>query len=392
MTKNNRQPTFVIAGGGLAGQRCAETLRRCGHDGRIQMLCAETHRPYDRPPLSKELLSGEGSEDALPYRPQDWYSAAGVELMLGVAAAGLSPREHLISLSDRSVLRYDKLLIATGSRPRTLPVLEGFPNVSVLRSLDDARVLRGALRPSSRLAVIGAGFIGQEVAATARRLGVQVTMIEAGPSPLIGILGPRLGDWFARLHREEGVEVLVEAMVAGIASNGSVQALKLSCGRAVEVDHVVVGIGVAADVGWLGSSGLEGQCGVPTDQDGRTADADVFAAGDAAATFEPALRAHVPGSHWEAAARQGARAARAMLGLDPGTASITSFWTDQYGLRIQYVGHARLADSVSIDGDLQARDFTATFTHDGRAVAALLVGRPRQLPAARTLIENGGKR
>jgi NADPH-dependent 2,4-dienoyl-CoA reductase/sulfur reductase-like enzyme len=384
-----RHQRIVIAGGGLAGQRCAEMLRRSGYDGQIQMLCAETHRPYDRPPLSKELLSGEGTEETLPYRAEDWYADAEVELRLGTAAAGLLPREKRVELSDGSTLDYDRLLIATGSAPRTLPMLEGFPNVSVLRSLEDARVLREVLRPGSRMVVIGAGFIGQEVAATARGLGVEVTMIEAGLSPLCGILGSQLGDWFARLHRAEGVEVLTETTVAGLSSNGVVQALTLSSARNVDVDHVVVGIGVAADIRWLAGSDLDGRHGVEADRDGRTADPDVFAAGDAAATFEPALGAHVPGSHWEAAGRQGARAARAMLGLDPGPAPVTSFWTDQYGTRIQYLGHARLADSLSIEGEPDARDFTATFTRDGRAVAALLVGRPRQLPAARKLIQNG---
>lgn len=382
----------VIAGGGLAGQRCAEMLRRSGYDGRIQMLCAEPHRPYDRPPLSKELLSGETGEDTLPYRTEAWYEGSEVELGLGVAAAGLSPRDRTVRLSDGSALRYEKLLIATGSRPRTLPILEGFPNVSVLRSLEDARVLREVITAGSSLAVIGAGFIGQEVAATARKLGAQVTMIEAAPSPLVGILGPTLGDWFAGLHRSEGVEVLVETTIANLVANGSVQALELSCGRQIEVDHVVVGVGVTADVTWLDGSGLEGQFGVPVDEDGRTADEDVFAAGDAAATYDPVLGKHMPGSHWEAAGRQGARAARAMLGLDPGARPVTSFWTDQYGTRIQYLGHARPADSLSIDGDLDSREFTATFLRDGRAVAALLVGRPRQLPATRKLIQNGDSR
>ncbi|MGZ4173070.1 MAG: oxidoreductase C-terminal domain-containing protein, partial [Solirubrobacteraceae bacterium] len=154
--------------------------------------------------------------------------------------------------------------------------------------------------------------------------------------------------------------------------------------------HIVVGVGVDPDVGWLDGSGLATPAGVPVDPDGRTAHADVFAAGDAAATFDPRLDRHVPGSHWEAAARQGARVARAMLGLEAGRAPLTSFWTDQYGIRIQYLGHARLADATSLDGEPESRDFTVTFTRAGRPVAALLVGRPRALPDIRKLIENGG--
>ncbi|MHB1833773.1 MAG: oxidoreductase C-terminal domain-containing protein, partial [Solirubrobacteraceae bacterium] len=175
-------------------------------------------------------------------------------------------------------------------------------------------------------------------------------------------------------------------------ANGTVRALELSTGQTVQADHVLVGIGVEPDIAWLAGSGLEaGTGGIRVDADGRTGIDGVFAAGDAAATFDPVAGTHVPGSHWEAAGRQGARAAHAMLGIDPGAATPTSFWTDQYGIRIQYLGHARLADAVQIDGDPESRSFTATFTRAGRAVAALLVGRPRSLPAIRTLIERGSR-
>ena len=380
---------IVIAGGGLAAQRCAEALRRNGCERPIRMVCAEPHRPYDRPPLSKDLLTGEHAAGELPFRPADWYEQHDVDLLLGVAAIGLLPSRRRVLLSDGAILRYEKLLVATGSRPRMLPVLEGYENVSVLRTVDDSSRLRDALRSGPSLAVLGAGFIGLEVAATARKLGAEVTMIEAAACPLAGVLGPQLGEWFARLHREQGVEVITDATVSGVEANGVVRALKLSTGRAVASDHVVVGIGVDADVSWLRGSGLSHERGVPVDPDGRTELEDVFVAGDAAATFDPLLGGHVPGSHWEAAGRQGARAARAMLGLEPGRAPLTSFWTDQYGVRILYLGHARLADSFTIDGDPSRRNFTATFTRAGRPVAALLVDRPRSLPAARKLIENG---
>ncbi|MHB1569865.1 MAG: FAD-dependent oxidoreductase, partial [Solirubrobacteraceae bacterium] len=219
-------------------------------------------------------------------------------------------------------------------------------------------------------------------------------IVEAAPSPLHAILGPRFGDWFARLHRSEGVDVVTGATVERVIANGTVRALELSTGQTVQADHVLVGIGVEPDIAWLAGSGLEaaaGTRGIRVDVDGRTGIDGVFAAGDAAATFDPVAGTHVPGSHWEAAGRQGARAAHAMLGIDPGAATPTSFWTDQYGIRIQYLGHARLADAVQIDGDPESRSFTATFTRAGRAVAALLVGRPRSLPAIRTLIERGSR-
>ncbi len=380
---------IVIAGGGLAGQRCAETLRRSGHDGPVRLVCEEAHRPYDRPPLSKALLEGSVEEDSLAYRAEGWYERQEVDLVLGVRATGLIPAERAVLLSDGRRLRYHRLLIATGSRPRMLPLLAGYENVSTLRTIGDSRRLRAVLGGPARLAVIGAGFIGQEVAATARRLGCAVTMIEAAPTPLHGVLGHELGDWFARLHRAEGVEVITGRTVTRASGNGSVSVLTLSDGRRLEVDHVLVGVGVAPDHGWLERAGVCPDGCLKADAHGRTDLPDVFAGGDAATSLDPVSGRYRAGSHWEAAARQGARAARLMVGLDPGEAPVSSFWTDQYGLRIQYLGHAPGADGLELDGDPGTRCFTATFTRAGRPVAALLVNRPRDLPAARKSIENG---
>ena len=387
---------IVIAGGGLAGQRCAESLRRNGYDGALRIVCSERHRPYDRPPLSKGALAGSHaasleprSADAVAYKSSDWYEDARVDLLLGVSASALHAAEQRVELSDGRVLRYDRLLIATGSRPRTLPVLDRYDNVSTLRTLDDCWRLSETLGSRPRLAVIGAGFIGQEVAATARRLGCEVTIVEAAPTPLAGILGRELGAWFARLHRSEGVEVLTDSSIEGIRGNGAVEELQLSEGRTLRVDHVVLGIGVIPNCEWLSGNGLDIEAGVRVDAHGRTELDGVLAVGDAAATLDPRTGCHVPGSHWEAAARQGATAARVMLGLDPGTAPVSSFWTDQYGVRIQYLGHAPRADAIEFDGDVDRRSFTATFTRAGRPVAALLVNRPRSLPAARESIQKG---
>lgn len=387
--QGRRGDPIVLVGGGLAGQRCAETLRRCGYEGPIRMICAEPRAPYDRPPLSKQLLLGSVTGESLAYRSAAWYEHHDIDLVLGVRATALEPAERRLSLSTGATLRYARLLIATGSRPRTLPVLAGYDNVSFLRTVDDAVALRDALAGRPRLAVVGAGFIGQEVAASARALGAQVTMIEAAGCPLEGVLGPKLGGWFVDLHRAEGVEVITGAMVEYVVGNGRVEQLHLSDARVVEADHVVAGVGVCSDTEWLAGSGLEQPAGVPVDEDGRTGIDGIFAAGDSAATFDPVLGRHVPGSHWEAAGRQGARAARAMLGLDPGAAPLTSFWTDQYGLRIQYLGRARPSDELRFDGDPAVRCFTATFVRAGRPVAALLVDRVRSLPAFRELIEKG---
>ena len=267
---------IAIAGGGLAGQRCAETLRRAGYERAIRLVCSEPRRPYDRPPLSKELLTDTAYDAELPYRSAEWYREQAVDLLIGVSAMGLDPATRRLALSNGSSLRFEKLLIATGGRPRTLPILAGYDNVSVLRTFDDARVLREVLASNARLAVIGAGFIGLEIAATARRLGVEVTLVEAASCPLIGVLGAELGGWFARLHEAEGVDVRTEVTVDRVSSNGSVRALRLSDSSVIAVDHVVVGTGIVPDVGWLTGSGLEISHGVPVDVHGRTAVEHVF--------------------------------------------------------------------------------------------------------------------
>ncbi|HWF34571.1 MAG TPA: FAD-dependent oxidoreductase [Solirubrobacteraceae bacterium] len=243
---------IIIAGGGLAAQRCAETLRRKGYQGAIRILCAEAHRPYDRPPLSKDMLVGECS---LGFRAPAWYEEHAVDLLLGTAAVSLSAADRRVGLSGGGTLRYDQLLIATGAATRTLPVLDGFENVSTLRTVEDAERLRDVLAGQARLAIVGAGFVGQEVAASARALGAAVTMIEAAPAPLAGVLGEELGAWFAHLHRSEGVEMITGATVTRVqARQGRVSALELSTGAVVPADHVLVAAGVAPATAWLAGS------------------------------------------------------------------------------------------------------------------------------------------
>jgi NADPH-dependent 2,4-dienoyl-CoA reductase/sulfur reductase-like enzyme len=378
----------LIVGGGLAAQRCAETLRRRGYEGPVRMISAEPDPPYDRPPLSKELLAGTVEEESVAYRPAWWYEEKEVELLLGTRAEALDPKARTVTLDSGAELSYEKLLIATGSAARRLPFLEGYENVHALRTLADARLLRQELVPGARLAIIGAGFIGQEVAATARRLGVEVTMIEALETPLAPILGKEVGAWFADLHLSEGVRVMTGAMLEGARGNGRVEELTLAGGRAVACDTVVVGVGTAPATAWLRGSGLDGS-GVRTDTSGRARLPGVFAAGDASVPFDPRFGAHARTEHWDAAAWQGSAAALAMLGEYPGTPPLPSFWSDQYGLRIQYVGHAHHADAVLVEGDPGGRDFEAVFTRSNVPVAGLAVGRPRAIPALKKRIEHG---
>lgn len=382
---SSRPPGVLIAGGGLAAQRAAETLRRSGYDGPVRVIAGEAQEPYDRPPLSKEFLAGDVDETALRLRPDAWYADHAVELLLGERAAALDAAARTVTLESGGRLRYAQLLIATGCVPRRLPGSERFDNVHELRTLADARALRDALRPGARVVIVGAGFIGQEVAATAHRLGAEVTIVEAAASPLAAVLGEELGGWFTQLHREEGIEVLVSAQIARLHGDWGVQAVELQDGRRLDCDLMVVGIGTEPATAWLAGSGLD-DGGIRVDAAGRSAAPGVFAAGDACRSFDVALGTHVRTEHWEAAGRQGAAAARAMLGLAPAPPAVASFWSDQHGVRIQYLGHAHRADAMRIDGDPAARDFTATFTHQDRPVAALIVGRPQALPDLRRRI------
>ena len=377
----------LIAGGGLAGQRCAETLRRRGYEGPVRILCAESEPPYDRPPLSKGVLAGTLDEATTAFRDAGWYAENEVELLLGSRAAGLEPGARLVFLEGGEPVPYGKLLIASGGETRRLPFLEGYENVHYLRTLADARRLRTDLVPGARLAIVGAGFIGQEVAATARGLGAEVTIVEAMEVPLAPILGAELGRWFGDLHQEEGARLLTGALLEGARGNGRVEELLLADGTRLGCDVVVVGIGTVPATGWLRES--FGERGVEVDAHGRTAVADVFAAGDASIPFDPRFGVHARTEHWDAAAWQGAAAARAMLGEQAGLPPLPSFWSDQYGLRIQSVGHPHRGDAVVVDGDPAARDFEAVFVRAGVPVAGLAVGRPRAIPALRKRIEAG---
>lgn len=317
----------VLVGAGLASQRCAETLRARGFDGPIRMIGAEPHAPYDRPPLSKEFL-GEAAPPPL-LRPHGWHAEHGVDLLLGDAAVALEDRR--VRLASGAAVPFGKLLVATGARARTLP---GLPDALTLRSVDDAHDLRERLRPGARLAIVGAGFVGMEVAATALHLGVEVTVFEMGPAPLGRVLGPRVGSWFADLHRARGVE------------------LRLGTGFDGKGDHdaVLTAVGATPDTEWAGPDPWRRP--------------DVFVAGDATGS-----------QHWEAAARQGNDAARAMLGLPPLPPAIDSVWSDQHGIRIHVLGRP--------SGEPHIEESTTDRLVAWFAEGAVLANAPELLPAAR---------
>ncbi len=379
---------IVLVGGGLAAQRCAETVRREGYDGRLVMLAAEEEYPYDRPPLSKSMLSAQALPPVPAFREPGWYEDQGIELRRGVRATGLDPREGVVNVAGEAAVPYEQLLIATGSRPRRLDLLAGFANVRELRTLADSLELRGALHGSDGpLVVIGAGFIGLEVAASARSLGVPVTIIEALPVPLGRLLGSDVGNWLADAHREAGVRVLTSAQIARTRASGErIEALELEDGACIECGTLVVGVGVAPEAGWVAGSGLSPD-GIRTDPCGRTALPGVFAVGDVARPFDPRLQTHSRCEHWEAAAQQGTAAGRTMLGKDVPPAPLAGFWSDQYGMRIQYVGHAEHADSCEVEPDPEQGSLRVTYRSSGRVIAALVVNSPRDFVALRREVD-----
>jgi len=379
----------VIVGGGLAAQRCAETLRRRGYEAPVRIVCAEAEAPYDRPPLSKDVAAGAADSAAVRFQDAGWYADNGVELLLDRTATGLDATARRLELGDGGSLGYDELVIATGAAPRALPVLAGYENAFPLRTLGDARRLRAELCPGSHLAIVGAGFIGQEVAATARGRGVEVTLIEALELPLAGILGAEVGRWIVNLHRDEGVRVLTGARLESARGNGRVEELRLDGGVTLGCDAVVVGIGVAPAASWVADSGLD-PAGIAIDASGRTKVSHVYAAGDVSRPFDPRLGEHVRTEHWDAASRQGVAVATAILGGEPRPVALPSFWSDQYGIRVQYVGHAAGADETWVSGDPDDRDFHVLYRRGGRPVAALTIDRPRKLAALRQLIESDG--
>lgn len=377
----------VIVGGGLAAQRCAATLRREGFDGEVTIVSAESEVPYDRPPLSKGYLAGEHGDEALALKPAGWYDEQDVELLLGARAEAIAYDERELALADARRLPWDSLVIATGSAARRLPMLDGFGNVHSLRTMGDARSLAAAFQPGARLAVIGAGFIGLEAAATAHAQGLDVTVIEALPQPLAHILGPDVGRRLTALHEDAGIDFRLAARLEAARGNGAVTHLDLAGGETLECDVVLVGVGAAPAAAWASGPGREWDAGIPTDPAGRTALPDVYAAGDVALAFDERIGDHARTEHWDAATRQGADVARAILGLETSDPALPSFWSDQHGSRIRFIGYAGGADECVVDASDDDPAFHATYMSEGHPVAALVLDRPRELARLRREID-----
>ncbi|MFV8164170.1 NAD(P)/FAD-dependent oxidoreductase [Mycobacterium sp. 134] len=354
--------TFAIVGGGLAGAKAAEALRDNDFDGHVVLFAAEDQLPYERPPLSKEYLAGKKKLDDFTVDPAAWYRDHNVELRLGTEVTAVNAAEHTLALPDGTTVGYDKLLLATGSSSRRPPIPgSDAAGVHYLRTIDDAAALSAALTPGSTLAVVGAGWIGLEVAAGARGRDVNVSVVESAHLPLLAALGAEVGEVFAQLHREHGVDLRLDQSVKEVTTdNGTATGLRLGDGSTVTADAVLIAVGAAPNIGLAERAGLAiADGGVLVDASLRSSDPDIFAVGDIAAAQHPFFGVRIRTEHWANALKQPAVAAAGMLGKSAEYDELPYFFTDQYDLGMEYVGHAPRYQRVVFRGDVAGREFVA---------------------------------
>ena len=387
--------TVVVVGASLAGLRAAEEFRHEGHTGDVVIVGDEIHAPYDRPPLSKQFLSGKWDVLRIHHHAPDMLDTLGLDFRLGVRATGLDTDRRVVRLEDGTDLHYGGLVVATGATANRLPGTDGLDHVHVLRTLDDALAIKDDLAAAGdrpRVVVIGAGFIGAEVAATCHGLGADVTVVEALPTPLGRVIGDRMGEVCAGLHRDNGVALRLGVGVDRIDTDGDVTVVHLDDGSSLAADVVVVGIGVRPATGWLEDSGLTLGDGVVCDEGLFAADR-VVAAGDLARWHHRGLGTDLRLEHWTNAAEGGAAAARNLLAGSAAAVAydpVPFFWSDQYSAKIQVIGRPGPDDEVVVvDGSEEDRKLVALYRRDDRLAAVLAISRPRQLMGYRPLLAAG---
>jgi 3-phenylpropionate/trans-cinnamate dioxygenase ferredoxin reductase subunit len=366
-------PTFVIVGAGMAGGKAAETLREEGFDGRVVMLGAEAEPPYERPPLSKDYLRGESERGGVYLQEDaDWYEQHDVELRASTPVESLDVAGRAVVLADGERIAYDALLLTTGAEPRRPPIpgteLEG---VHVLRTLEDSDVLRGVLDAGGRLVVVGAGWIGSEVSASARQRGMDVALVEPQSVPLERVLGPELGAFYRDVHADHGVALHLGTGVEAIEGDGRAERVRTSDGTVLDCTAVLIAVGVAPRT-QLAEGVLGVDNGILVDASLRASADGVFAAGDVANHDHP-LFGRLRIEHWANALEQGPSAARAMLGQDAVYERVPYFFSDQYDVGMEYAGHSAPDDEVVFRGDRAAREFIAFWLRDGRVTAGMNV-------------------
>jgi NADPH-dependent 2,4-dienoyl-CoA reductase/sulfur reductase-like enzyme len=377
----------VIIGGGVAGLRVAEGLRGAGFPGRITLVGDEPHEPYDRPPLSKAVLEIDGHERQIALLPQDMLAALSLDLRLGEPAARIDRAPREVVLRDGAVLSYDRLVLATGSRVRTLALFSSdAPNVHYLRGLDDAVALRGALPAGWRVAIVGGGVIGMEVAATARGRGCAVTVIEAADRPMARAASPTISRYFAERHRREGVNLRLGATVSTAEQTANGWDLRLSSGEALAAETVVVGVGVAPNGELALEAGLEGRDGaVLVDGFGATSDPAIYAAGEVALHFNARDGRHDRQETWNHAAAHGEHVGRSMVAAGEPYSETPSYWSDQYDINLQIVG-APFGEEDVVRGDMASGRFLVFHLAGGCIAGVSAINAVRELRAARRLI------
>lgn len=377
--------TFVTIGAGQVAAVAARTLRRRGFDGRIVLIGDEPYAPYQRPPLSKEFLAGDAGVDSLAILPPNWLADNNIEILTGTSVTRVDPAAGSVETASGATIAADAVLFATGGAPRTLAVPGPRPElVHHLRTIDDAMRLRRVMVPGRRLALIGAGFIGLEIAAAAAAAGVEVVLLEAADIPLGRVLGPEMGAECVALHTDNGVDVRTAAVVTAVRTIGDGVVIDVEGAAAVEADAVVIGIGITPNVSVALASGLTVENGIITDAQCRTSVPNVYAAGDVASRFSPRAGRHLRLEHFDNANKQGAAAANAMLGRDAISDEAPWFWSDQYGHNLQLVGAA--SPQMVIRGSIAGRDFTAFYLDDGALCGAFTIDRGEDVMVTRELL------
>lgn len=377
---------IVIVGGGLAATRVAEQLRRAEYAGPVTIVSDEVHLPYDRPPLSKEVLRAQ--VDDVTLKPLEFYDENDITLLLGSAATAIDNDAKTVTLDNDMVLSYDDLIIATGLVPRRIPSFPDLDGVRVLRTFDESLALRKHAGEAHRAVVIGAGFIGCEVTASLRGLGVDVVLVEPQPAPLASVLGTQIGELVARLHRAEGVDVRVGVGVSEVVGSTHVEKVVLSDGSEVEADLVVVGIGSRPATDWLEGSAITVDNGIICDNVGRTTVPHIWALGDVA-SWQDALGHQARVEHWSNVAEQARVLVPSLLGNEPPQAVVVPyFWSDQYDVKIQCLGEPEADDVVHIVED-DGRKFLAYYEREGALVGVVGGGMPGKVMKARAKIAAG---
>ena len=385
--------TFIVVGGGQAGGRAVEGIRKAGFDGTVILLGEEARAPYERPPLSKQVLTGAAEPDSAKLRDDGWYAEQGIDLRLSTRVGRIDRSRKRVVLEDGQELAYDRLLLATGAQPK-VPALPGIElaGVHVLRDVDDSLALRRAMQAGARVALVGGGYIGLEVAAAARKLGCDTTILEAAPSLMGRQVARELGDWYARLHRDQGADVRLEAEVARLFGDDRVEAVELADGGRIDADIVVIGVGIRPNAELAMQAGLDAGDGIEVDDQGRTSDPEIFAAGDVTRQPNPYVDGKLRLESWQNAQNQALVAGQAMAGAeDVRHGDVPWFWSDQYGINLQMVGMPSGQPRHVWRGDPAAGPGFTLFYLDGagRLTAANAVDRPGDIAAARRMIERG---